>query len=134
MPVRVSIHLDRELAWYRDCLTDQPCGMTSEAYHLDGTQDRIVAALSEALHQAEGELGRPSITDVGADICPPAAKINDGVPISRVRHSNVCGEHLGEAAIKFVLPATPIVLKVRIIHYEHVALMRAVNDNNVARI
>ncbi|EOC9631753.1 Rrf2 family transcriptional regulator [Enterobacter ludwigii] len=52
--MKVSVEDFDEVIWFRDAIAGE--GMTSEKYKKDGTQDRIVAALEEALHQAKAEL------------------------------------------------------------------------------
>ena len=51
--MRVSIEVNNEIIWFRDNST--PEGMASLSYLKDGTQQKIIAALKNALFQAEGE-------------------------------------------------------------------------------
>jgi len=121
------------LVWFRECLTDQPFGLTSEAYRLDGTQDRIIAALREALAEAEAQLCcRFQIVDAVPDICSPAAEIDRDVPIVGMRDHDARGEHLVESPIKVVPTSSSVAMKVGVIHDPHVALVRAGDNDNIA--
>lgn len=51
--MKVLIEMNDEVIWYRDNST--PRGMASLGYLKDGTQQRIIAALEDALLQAKGE-------------------------------------------------------------------------------
>ena len=59
-------------------------GFTSANYLRDGTQDRKIGALLEALAEARGQLGRLPLEVVNAvpKVGPPAAKIDCHVPIA----------------------------------------------------
>lgn len=52
--MKVIIEREGKEIWYRDA---EKCeGMASTGYIKDGTQEKIIAALEEALAQAKGEL------------------------------------------------------------------------------
>ncbi|PLP05503.1 Rrf2 family transcriptional regulator, partial [Klebsiella pneumoniae] len=52
--MKVAIEVNGEVIWYRD--SDKQEGMASVGYLMDGTQQKIIAALEEALFQAKGQL------------------------------------------------------------------------------
>jgi hypothetical protein len=62
------------------------------------------------------------------------AKIDGCIPIAATRHRNSRGEHFEAPAMIVVRPAVFEALKVCIAHYSHIALMRALNDDNVAGV
>lgn len=51
--MKVAIEVNGEVIWYRD--SDKQEGMASVGYLKDGTQQKIIAALEDALTQANGE-------------------------------------------------------------------------------
>lgn len=51
--MKVAIEVNGEVIWYRD--NDKQEGMASLGYLKDGTQQKIIAALEDALTQANGE-------------------------------------------------------------------------------
>ncbi|UPS64244.1 Rrf2 family transcriptional regulator [Providencia rettgeri] len=52
--MKVSIEVNGKTIWYRD--EEKLEGMASTGYIKDGTQEKIIAALENALFQAKGEL------------------------------------------------------------------------------
>ena len=52
--MQIQIIKNEEIIWMRDSVTSE--GMASRGYVKDGTQHKIIAALKDALTQAEGEL------------------------------------------------------------------------------
>ncbi|MEI7157968.1 Rrf2 family transcriptional regulator [Pectobacterium parmentieri] len=52
--MKVSIESNGEVIWYRDA--EKLEGMASTDYIKDGTQQKIIAALEEALYQANGQM------------------------------------------------------------------------------
>ncbi|AZS56808.1 Rrf2 family transcriptional regulator [Pectobacterium parmentieri] len=52
--MKVSIESNGEVIWYRDA--EKLEGMLSTSYIKDGTQQKIIAALEEALFQAKGQM------------------------------------------------------------------------------
>lgn len=134
--MRVSIHSDRgELLWFRECLADQPFGMTSEAYLRDGTQPQIVSALKEALTESDGQLAsRFEIPDVVTNVRLPTAQIDRCVPITRMRDFNPSRQHPVEAAVHLVPASIAKMLVIDVVHDPDVALMRAFHNDNVAGV
>lgn len=61
--MKVSIESNGEVIWYRDA--EKVEGMISTSYIKDGTQQKIIAALEEALFQAKGQMG---VLDSGVGI------------------------------------------------------------------
>ncbi|MFG0782415.1 Rrf2 family transcriptional regulator [Raoultella sp. TYF_8] len=51
--MKVAIEVNGEVIWYRD--SEKQEGMASLGYLKDGTQQKIIAALKDALNQAKGE-------------------------------------------------------------------------------
>ncbi len=52
--MKVAIEVNGEVIWYRD--SDKQEGMASLGYLKDGTQQKIIAALEDALFRAKGQL------------------------------------------------------------------------------
>lgn len=59
--MKVAIEVNGEVIWYRDSETLE--GMASLGYLKDGTQQKIIAALEEALFQAKGQMLLPDYVD-----------------------------------------------------------------------
>lgn len=59
--MKVAIEVNGEVIWYRDSETLE--GMASLGYLKDGTQQKIIAALEEALLQAKGQMLLPDYVD-----------------------------------------------------------------------
>lgn len=53
--MKVTIETPEGIIWMRDAETGE--GMASRGYMKDGTQQKIIAALEEALFQAKGQAG-----------------------------------------------------------------------------
>ena len=51
--MKVAVEVNGEVIWYRD--SEKQEGMASLGYLKDGTQQKIIAALKDALNQAKGE-------------------------------------------------------------------------------
>ena len=79
------------LIWSREA--EPANGFTSNSYLRDGTQQKIIAALVDALAEARGQLGGFSlqVVDAVADIGATAAKVNCRVPITIVRNRDFGG-------------------------------------------
>ncbi|XLF24570.1 Rrf2 family transcriptional regulator [Klebsiella pneumoniae] len=59
--MKVAIEVNGEVIWYRD--SDKQEGMASLGYLKDGTQQKIIAALEEALFRAKGQMLLPDYVD-----------------------------------------------------------------------
>ncbi|HBQ7168415.1 Rrf2 family transcriptional regulator [Klebsiella pneumoniae] len=59
--MKVAIEVNGEVIWYRD--SDKQEGMASLGYLKDGTQQKIIAVLEEALFQAKGQMLLPDYVD-----------------------------------------------------------------------
>ncbi|HGX3178736.1 TPA: Rrf2 family transcriptional regulator [Klebsiella variicola] len=59
--MKVAIEVNGEVIWYRD--SDKQEGVASLGYLKDGTQQKIIAALEEALLQAKGQMLLPDYVD-----------------------------------------------------------------------
>ena len=59
--MKVAIEVNGEVIWYRD--SEKQEGMASLGYLKDGTQQKIIAALEEALLQAKGQMLLPDYVD-----------------------------------------------------------------------
>ena len=59
--MKVAIEVKGEVIWFRD--SDKQEGVASLGYLKDGTQQKIIAALEEALFQAKGQMLLPDYVD-----------------------------------------------------------------------
>lgn len=59
--MKVTIETPEGVIWMRDAETGE--GMASRGYMKDGTQQKIIAALEEALFQAKGQAGLADYVD-----------------------------------------------------------------------
>lgn len=59
--MKVAVEVNGEVIWYRD--SDKQEGVASLGYLKDGTQQKIIAALEEALFQAKGQMLLPDYVD-----------------------------------------------------------------------
>ncbi|HDS7832865.1 Rrf2 family transcriptional regulator [Klebsiella pneumoniae] len=59
--MKVAIEVNGEVIWYRDSKKQE--GMASLGYLKGGTQQKIIAALEEALFQAKGQKLLPDYVD-----------------------------------------------------------------------
>ncbi|HFV9322996.1 TPA: Rrf2 family transcriptional regulator [Klebsiella pneumoniae] len=59
--MKVAIEVNGEVIWYHD--SDKQEGVASLGYLKDGTQQKIIAALEEALFQAKGQMLLPDYVD-----------------------------------------------------------------------
>lgn len=59
--MKVAIEVNGEVIWYRD--SDKQEGVASLGDLKDGTQQKIIAALEEALFQAKGQMLLPDYVD-----------------------------------------------------------------------
>lgn len=59
--MKVAIEVNGEVIWYRD--SDKQEGVASLGYLKDGTQQKIIASLEEALFQAKGQMLLPDYVD-----------------------------------------------------------------------
>ncbi|WP_279025103.1 Rrf2 family transcriptional regulator [Gibbsiella quercinecans] len=53
--MKVSIESNGHVIWFRDSGTGE--GLASKVYMKDGTQQKIITALEDALFQAKGQAG-----------------------------------------------------------------------------
>ena len=124
---------DGSVIWERDL--QRASGVASLGYLVDGTQKRIASALSEALAEAQGQLlSGFQIADVVTNVRPATGKINSDVPMIRVRHSDSRGQHSVEAPVVFKSAAASVALEIDVVRKHDIALMVAVNDDNVTGI
>ena len=75
---------DGEMLWSREITAGQPSGITSTNYLRDGTQQKIIGALVDALAEARGQLGRLplQVVDTVSNVGAAAAKVDRRVPIA----------------------------------------------------
>lgn len=59
--MKVAIEVKGEVIWFRNSETLE--GMASLGYLKDGTQQKIIAALEDALFQAKGQMLLPDYVD-----------------------------------------------------------------------
>ncbi|MFZ4998714.1 Rrf2 family transcriptional regulator [Enterobacter asburiae] len=64
--MRIIVEHNGEAIWMRDNETGE--GIACTKYIKDGTQQKIIAALGDAIHQANGELLCGNYTDGVADV------------------------------------------------------------------
>jgi hypothetical protein len=92
--MKVSIFSeDGSLLWSREMADGQSSGFACRNYSRDGTQYKIINALSGALDEARGQLGSPplEIVDAVTDVRPAAAKVDRHVPIAIVWNRDAGG-------------------------------------------
>jgi hypothetical protein len=92
--MKVSIFSeDGTLLWSREMAGGQPSGFACRSYSRDGTQRKIVDALSGALDEARGQLGSPplEVVDAVTDVGPAAAKVDRHIPIAIVWNRDAGG-------------------------------------------
>ena len=79
------------LIWSRTA--DPASGFTAENYLRDGTQQKIIAALVDALAEARGQLGSVTLNVVDAisNVGVAAAKVDSHVPITAARNGSISG-------------------------------------------
>ena len=74
MSMRINIsNAEGELLWQRDTTMTTPSGMACAGYLRDGTQAKIINALSDALAQATAEASALPVADVVSDVCSTTA-------------------------------------------------------------
>jgi hypothetical protein len=92
--MKVSVYSANDiLLWSREIADGQASGFTSTEYLRDGTQQKIVDALVEALAEARGQLGCFSlqIVDAVSNVGATTTEIDRHVPISIVRDRDASG-------------------------------------------
>jgi hypothetical protein len=90
MKVNVLSDAD-ELLWSRQTMNGDCSGITSADYLQDGTQQRIIGALVEALSEARGELGgfrALQVVDAIAHSRAATAEIESCIPKAGARDSD----------------------------------------------
>lgn len=78
---------DGTLIWERT--TEPAGGFTDDNYLRDGTQQKIIAALVDALAEARGQLGGAplfNVVDVVADVGVATTEVDCRVPLAIVRN------------------------------------------------
>jgi hypothetical protein len=104
-------------------------GFTSPAFLPD-----VISALQIALAQAEGQLGGGlDEIDVVLDIGAPATKIDGDIPVIKAGNNNPHGKHFVMSAVISEISSVPVVAEIDIVLKKHVALVRAVNDDDISR-
>jgi hypothetical protein len=78
--------------------------------------------------------GRFQIADAVFERRRTPAEVNCCVPITAVGHRYPRRQHFEMPPVTVVRPAALETLKVCVAHYSHIALMRALNDNDVASV
>jgi hypothetical protein len=129
--MRVIIYSDDgDCLWQFERLAAQSAGFTSPEF-----LPEVVAALRIALIQAEGQLGRPldevdAVLDVGAS----AAEVDGDVPFPGIRHPNSSREMREVTAVVMEAPTGPVVAEISIVRKHDVATVRAIHNDNIARL
>jgi len=62
------------------------------------------------------------------------AQIDGCIPIAAARHHNSRRQHLEMPPVIVMRPAVFVALKVSVAHHSNVALVRALNDDNIVRV
>jgi hypothetical protein len=109
-------------------------GFTRGSYLHDGTQQKIIASLGEALEQAQGELGCFQVSNSVSDVCATAPEVDSHIPMTGMGDHDPGRERLIMAAEMSVPGAVPVRAKISVIHKENVALVRALDDDNVSAV
>jgi hypothetical protein len=90
--MKVAVHADDgAIVWWR---TSEPAaGFTTDNYLRDGTQQKIIAALVDALAEARGQLGGFSlqVVDTVTDIRGAPAKVDCCIPVAVTRDRDAGG-------------------------------------------
>jgi hypothetical protein len=104
--MKILIYSDDDiLLWVRQVKGDQVSGITSADYLRDGTQQKIIGALEDALSEANGQLCCSlDVADVISNIGATSAKINSRVPIAIVWDRDARRKPLVETAVVVVTP------------------------------
>ena len=104
--------------WERRTSRNGRGGLANRSHLLDGTQEKIVEALRDALEQAAAQLRGAcfQVGDVIPDVGAASAKIYDYVPIVGVRNGDPRGKHSIESSVIPMRATVPIVAKVTVVH------------------
>lgn len=96
------------LLWSRELTDGHQSGFTSANYLREGTQQKIIGALIDALVEARGQLSRLplQVVDAVSNVRSTAAKVDRDVPVSVARNWDASGQSLEETAVIAMLPAT----------------------------
>jgi hypothetical protein len=132
--MEVSVTMNGTTLWAREMLGTSPSTFTGDACQSDEMRRRIIAALTEALFQAQGSLGCLEIVDAVVDVGSAAAKIDRYVPVAVMRHSDSGRKVTEKSAVVSVLSTGSESLKVGIIRKPHIALVAALDDDDVSGI
>ena len=68
------------------------------------------------------------------DVCATAPEVDSQIPMTGMRDHDPDRERLIMAAVMSVPGAVPVRAKISVIHKENVALMRAVDNDNVSAL
>ena len=130
--MRVSIFSnDGTCLWeFEDQGNGRSAGFTSPAFLPD-----VISALQIALTQAEGQLGSClDEADIVLNIGMTGAKIDSHVPIAGTGNNDPHRKHLVMPSVISKSSSAPIVVKIDIIRKKDVALVRAVNDDDISSL
>jgi hypothetical protein len=128
--VRVSVFAgDGVCLWeFEDKGEGRSAGLTSPAF-----LPEVVSALQIALTQAEGQLGSGfDEVDAVLDIGAPVAKIDGDIPVPRTGNDNPHRKHFVMSTVIPKTPPSPVVAEINIVRKKHIALIRAINDDDIA--
>jgi len=93
---------------------------------------RVAAALREALAEAEGQLSGLEVSYVVPDVCGAVPEVDGHIPMTRMGNDDSGREHLIKTAVIGVLSSASVRAKISVIHKTDVALVRAVDSDNIA--
>jgi len=129
--VRVTVSSTAEDVLWSRSLGGTPSSFTAEACQSDEVRLQVIAALTEALHQAQGQLGSFEVVNAVADIGSAASKVDCYIPVTVMRHDDSRRQHAEKSAVGSMLAAGLEGLKIGVIRKPHVALVTALNDDDV---
>jgi hypothetical protein len=130
----VIVAMNGETIWSRETSGRTPRTFTGAACQNGGVKRQVIAALTEALLQAQGQLGSLDVVDAVVDVGSPPAKIDRHIPISGMGNGNAGGEALEEASIVRMLSTGAVSLKIGVVHKPHIALVAALDDDDIATV
>lgn len=105
------------LLWERSSYSDAPAGLSNPSYIYDGTQSKIIAALREALEQAEAQLsGGLKEGDIIPYVRPSASEMDNNIPVVTVRDRNARRQHTVEATVITMPFSSAKGTKVAVVH------------------
>src|SRR3954453_1435921 len=129
--MNVSVKFNGEMIWARETEGAIRATFIGSGCQNRRTKERVIAALAEALEQAQGQLGGLDVVDAVVDVRLSAAKVDRDIPITVIRNGDAGGQPPEEAAIGPMLAAGAIRLKIGVVHKPHIALVAAIDNDDI---